>query len=149
MPTFNHIFSYSHKIFQLFQLNIIVTSQGDVTMKHDKSWIAHRFFICHYYCEWSSRKVCVISGIVFTGVFYCLDDFNLSTEEVSYILDTSSENDGNFVYNTNTATCILNLHYIIAQSEFARAIRFLWYVLGVFCFYFNILYSASKHITIQ
>ena len=45
--------------------------------------------------------------IVFTGVFYCLDDFNLSEAEVSYILDTSSDSDGNFVYNTNTATYIL------------------------------------------
>ena len=45
--------------------------------------------------------------IVFSGVFYCLDDFNLSAEEVSYILDTSSDSNGNFVYNTNTATHIL------------------------------------------
>ena len=42
--------------------------------------------------------------IVLTGVSYCLaDDFNLSIEEVSYILDgTSSDDDGNFVYNLNT-----------------------------------------------
>ena len=38
-------------------------------------------------CQW----------IVFDSVFYCLDDFNLSAEEVSFILDTSSDNDGNVI----------------------------------------------------
>ena len=117
-----------------------------MTMKYDKSRIAQTDSLFVIIIANGAAERYVLS--VFTGMFYCLDDFNLSAEEVSYILDASSENDGNFVY-TNTATCILNLHYLIARSKFARAIRFLWYVLGAFCFYFNILYSASKLTTIQ
>ena len=116
-------------------------------MKYDKSRIAQTDSLFVIIIANGAAGRYVLS--VFTAMFYFLDDFNLSAEEVSYISDASIENDGNFVYNTNTATCILNLHYLIARSEFARTIRFLWYVLGVFCFYFNILYSASKLTTIQ
>ena len=49
--------------------------------------------------------------ILFSGVFYCLDDFNLSIEEVSMILDTSSDSDGNFVYSHLYS----NLYHFIAR----------------------------------